>query len=654
MTTLDTLNNPGLVQIRSCIRESTALELKEYITDLITIIDDIFTNPQNTFQLTQAFVKNLHLVHVRRQHSGFIMSILTTIDIGIFTRGANNIELTGQLSKGTYGLIYKSIVNNKPMITKVPINMTVQSITDFVTENILHLLLMCLEPQILQAIDNPKFLHFPIPKLYLMVRTKIDNVLVENIPSTLNNMIVCMQPLDMSLYAYIKSKEMKEEYLIDIIAQIAFYLYYLGNVAGFIHRDLHYNNVMLVHKPLHIKDYGLFKSKSIFDVYFIDFGQSCINLQKCEPCNMPDSFLIAGGASYRAINRVNYCNDPTYDLRVLFSSIYHERPRPNESYPWKEAKKQASWLDGMFKVWFKYYNINNWHEIYNTIGSYDDGFLPYTVLTACQIYFNKEVQEETHEETKENIPAIPSETVNESQAILEWLNSYRFEYSSLEEITSINMSGMDLNNNLDFLQYMPNLEYLILENCKLEQLPDWFGMLSNLTYLSLNENNLTTLPDSFGNLNLSKLFIDTNLIEYLPETFTSLSWLESLSITGSKLKYLPDQFGNLSYLKELDLRSNELEILPNSFTYLNHLEKVLLDFNQLTSLPNDMENMQSLKHLSLSDNQIVDLPDSFAKLDLSYLDLRQNPLSNASKDILDVIVMANQSATIFSDDFSQR
>ncbi|CAI5936057.1 unnamed protein product [Closterium sp. NIES-64] len=166
-------------------------------------------------------------------------------------------------------------------------------------------------------------------------------------------------------------------------------------------------------------------------------------------------------------------------------------------------------------------------------------------------------------------------------------------------------------------------------------------------------SELESLPDHIDDLLpcLRKLTIRACIdFAHLPESFVSLSRLETLIISHSGPFILPSNFGHLHALKVLVLESlSSLTELPPSFSYLTSLEKLSIlhcyhirqfsaGFSRLTALkvldlslglalPEDVGGLASLKALRLNGTP---LPTSFTDFcSLTILELNGCSLSDA-------------------------
>ena len=89
---------------------------------------------------------------------------------------------------------------------------------------------------------------------------------------------------------------------------------------------------------------------------------------------------------------------------------------------------------------------------------------------------------------------------------------------------------------------------------------------------------------------------------------------------NAQLTSIPESIGNLSELAFLYLEWNSLIVLPNSFSQLTNLFSLTINNNWLISLPEDFGNMNQLHFLDLGYNQLSSVPDSiFLKSTVSAL-----------------------------------
>ncbi|CAI5527051.1 unnamed protein product [Closterium sp. Naga37s-1] len=133
--------------------------------------------------------------------------------------------------------------------------------------------------------------------------------------------------------------------------------------------------------------------------------------------------------------------------------------------------------------------------------------------------------------------------------------------------------------------------------------------------LMSNCRELTSLPYLIGDVLpcLRKLTIrNCSSLDRLPESFTSLSRLEALAVSGSDTFTLPSNFGHLPALKLLELKWLSLTELPPSFIHLTSLESLSVENCQyFRQLPAGFCRLTALKALCLP---IRELPEEIGAL----------------------------------------
>ena len=128
-------------------------------------------------------------------------------------------------------------------------------------------------------------------------------------------------------------------------------------------------------------------------------------------------------------------------------------------------------------------------------------------------------------------------------------------------------------------------------------------------------NKLTTLPQSFASLStLETLNLNTNIIDSLPDNFGNLSNLKTLNLTGQReylsgsytyyLKYIPASFANLTGMVTLHMDNNQYigELDLSQMVELNTLN---VSYNLLfgLKLPTPFDN--SISSFSITNNSYL-------------------------------------------------
>ncbi|XP_048328804.2 disease resistance protein RPV1-like [Ziziphus jujuba] len=189
-----------------------------------------------------------------------------------------------------------------------------------------------------------------------------------------------------------------------------------------------------------------------------------------------------------------------------------------------------------------------------------------------------------------------------------WNNSIK----PLNNLKTIDLSGSINFRKFEDFKVVPNLEKLILEDCKgLVEVHPSITLLRRLTLLNLNK---------------------CNSLENLPTTISDLESLEVLQLYHCKsLRILPEDLGNLNSLKELHLSGTCVTELPSSIASLENLKIVFPLPRYIFSMDLSISgHLDSLKEVNLSWRRFWDgeIPEDFGCLDfLEDVKLRGNEFS---------------------------
>ncbi|KAJ3696627.1 hypothetical protein LUZ61_000332 [Rhynchospora tenuis] len=222
------------------------------------------------------------------------------------------------------------------------------------------------------------------------------------------------------------------------------------------------------------------------------------------------------------------------------------------------------------------------------------------------------------------ILSFPSKKVPLNVSYLSYVQQLRIleisfgDVSYLLDVDSVNPMGQ-----------MKHLRCLVLYRCYIDLESRWrcyidlepIWQLLNLRFLVINNCKLKELPKEFGNLaNLISLYLICCGINSLPESFSLLNNLEILYIDDPSFEKLPENIGKLVSLRELCLVSCQLQVVPDSLCKLSNL-KILTIVSlytfyrnwRITKLPEAIGNISSLQKLVIS-SHINHLPPSFSKI----------------------------------------
>lgn len=121
---------------------------------------------------------------------------------------------------------------------------------------------------------------------------------------------------------------------------------------------------------------------------------------------------------------------------------------------------------------------------------------------------------------------------------------------------------------------------------------------SHIKTLVLAHSQLTELPPSIGNLrHLTRLYLDSNKLEKIPNTIEKLCSLKVLRLGDNHLSELPSSIKKLTQLTQLCLEGNQFNILPECIMELEGLRYLDISRNDIQKIPVSLEILPDLKIL---------------------------------------------------------
>lgn len=121
------------------------------------------------------------------------------------------------------------------------------------------------------------------------------------------------------------------------------------------------------------------------------------------------------------------------------------------------------------------------------------------------------------------------------------------------------------------LHYLKNLKDVTIENCILDSFPKEIFKIPNLNYLNLTNTNVFYVTKHFERFtNLEVLVLDANKLNEIPYQLFLAKKLRLLSVKNNFLKKLPDSISQLENLTLLDVRGNNF-----SKEYIEELKALL-------------------------------------------------------------------------------
>ncbi|WP_188315872.1 leucine-rich repeat domain-containing protein [Chitinophaga agrisoli] len=194
---------------------------------------------------------------------------------------------------------------------------------------------------------------------------------------------------------------------------------------------------------------------------------------------------------------------------------------------------------------------------------------------------------------------------------------------SLPDIRTLNLCGNKFTKIPEGVRRMKQLDYLVMYDNEIREVPAWIGELTNLKTLILVRNKIDSISPGIGRLHkLSDFAVNNNMLRHLPKEIGELRSLRELSADGNQLTQLPEEITRLKNLETLEVNSNYLSSLPEELGKCSKLARVQASSNRLTSLPASLSRLRELKSLVLENNSFDSSIEHFVfPMRLEHLEL---------------------------------
>ncbi|KAJ7354480.1 hypothetical protein DFH08DRAFT_738557 [Mycena albidolilacea] len=162
---------------------------------------------------------------------------------------------------------------------------------------------------------------------------------------------------------------------------------------------------------------------------------------------------------------------------------------------------------------------------------------------------------------------------------------------------------------LDFIQSCTTLRELRLSHMAMKKVPHSLRHSTTLTRLDLSCNRIVTLDEAYLDdiPGLTTLHVQNNRLEKLPWSFPRLRRLITLNISNNKFRTFPTGVSQLGTLRDLDISFNMISELPEEIGQLGNLERLVIVGNQVSQLPDEFSSLERLGELDCRRNRISDL-----------------------------------------------
>jgi len=195
--------------------------------------------------------------------------------------------------------------------------------------------------------------------------------------------------------------------------------------------------------------------------------------------------------------------------------------------------------------------------------------------------------------------------------------------------STLSLPGLGLTYLPSELRFLPKYpRYLDLSHNRLETLPIWFSIsYKQIRGLNLSANLITSV-DALDKLKkIRTLDLSGNKLKAVPNVIFDLLTLTRLYLNFNELEELPEDVGKLTGLKEFALAGNKLKSLPISMARLSSLELLDIGYNSITDA-SSLGGCKRLAELFATANEFENMKQFYKLRSLESLDLSCNPLTS--------------------------
>eukprot|EP00002_Diphylleia_rotans_P027782 TRINITY_DN5581_c0_g1_i1.p1 TRINITY_DN5581_c0_g1~~TRINITY_DN5581_c0_g1_i1.p1 ORF type:complete len:1195 (+),score=193.88 TRINITY_DN5581_c0_g1_i1:106-3690(+) len=185
----------------------------------------------------------------------------------------------------------------------------------------------------------------------------------------------------------------------------------------------------------------------------------------------------------------------------------------------------------------------------------------------------------------------------------------------------------------EWVTQLTQLSTFVVESDELDTLPRGISLLP--CYRSNRASELKRFRLSYG----TQAIHTGDQLHLFPAALNLLNSVTCIDISNNMISFLPEGIGALTGLKAFIAGSNaggnQLSRLPESFSQLTNLQSLSLQHNHFMHTPKWITSMVSLQDLNLSHNQLKQFPYLGALSALSSLEIGQNPFDYLVNVILE-------------------
>lgn len=147
----------------------------------------------------------------------------------------------------------------------------------------------------------------------------------------------------------------------------------------------------------------------------------------------------------------------------------------------------------------------------------------------------------------------------------------------------LNLGGNNLSNLPDSMEELKGLRILFFAGNKFEHVPEVLGKLEQLYMLSFKGCKLKSISETALSPSIEWLILTDNSLSQLPKSIGNLSGLKKCMLAGNHLSHLPEEMSACKNIELIRISSNKLSELPHWLITLPRLSWLAFASNPFCS-----------------------------------------------------------------------